>query len=194
LAAPYLATTGCSDRIGRLGAALRTREQRPVTSDPTEGPWPSCPPEAAHSPHFRDFPPRPTLPPGHAKLRETVVSPEAWRLVATKCVGEPRGSPAEGNMLLCGLAPNCPDPGAHGAAPQLRAALVCDELLTLQRKQTSQLVLTAATHEAPLRAYVHDTARRAVEGGLHLDQVAEQRLVVTSFCMVAPHRRDGRRV
>ena len=43
-------------------------------------------------------------------------------------------------MLLCGLAPNCPDPGAHGAAPELRAALVCDELLTLQRQRTAQLV------------------------------------------------------
>ena len=129
---------------------------------------------------------------GHAKLRETVVSPEAWRLVSSVCVGEPRGSSTDGgggggggggNMLLCGLAPNCPDPGALGAAPELRAALVCDELLTLQRKQTSQLVLSAATHEAPLRAYVHDTARRAVEADV-LHQVAEQRLVVTTFCMV----------
>ena len=38
LAAPYLATTGSSDRVRRLEAALGTREERPSVSDPTGRP------------------------------------------------------------------------------------------------------------------------------------------------------------
>ena len=41
LARPQLATTGSSDCIRRLGAAFRTREERPSVSDPSERPWPS---------------------------------------------------------------------------------------------------------------------------------------------------------
>ena len=41
LARPWLASTGSSASIRRLGAALRTREERPSTSDPSERPWPS---------------------------------------------------------------------------------------------------------------------------------------------------------
>ena len=59
----------------------------------------------------------------HAKLRETVISPEAWRLLSKECRGEPRGG--EGCVLLQGLAPGRPDPGMHGVAPELRTALVC---------------------------------------------------------------------
>tara|TARA_B110001452_G_scaffold212331_2_gene182919 strand:+ start:24 stop:221 length:198 start_codon:yes stop_codon:yes gene_type:complete len=39
LAWPQLATTGSSDGIWRLEAGLRTREEQPITSDPTERPW-----------------------------------------------------------------------------------------------------------------------------------------------------------
>ena len=38
LAGPWLASTGSSDCISRLGAALRTREKRPSTSDPSGRP------------------------------------------------------------------------------------------------------------------------------------------------------------
>ena len=37
----YQATTGSSDCVRRLGAALRTRAERPIVSDPTDRPWPS---------------------------------------------------------------------------------------------------------------------------------------------------------
>ena len=39
LPGPHLATTGSCGCIGRLEAALRTRERRPSVSDPTERPW-----------------------------------------------------------------------------------------------------------------------------------------------------------
>ena len=38
--------------------------------------------------------------------------------------------------------------------------------------------------QAPLKAYVHDTARRAVEAGQSTEQIAEQRMVVVAFSMV----------
>ena len=40
LVGPWLASTGSSVCIPRLGAALRTRAERFGTSDPTERPWP----------------------------------------------------------------------------------------------------------------------------------------------------------
>ena len=40
LAAPYLATIGSSSCVRRLGAALRTRQERPSTSDAAGRPWP----------------------------------------------------------------------------------------------------------------------------------------------------------
>ena len=50
-------------------------------------------------------------------------------------------------------------------------------------RRQSQLLLNAAKHEAPLRAYVHNTARRAVEAD-GLSEIAEQRQVVVAFSMV----------
>ena len=47
---------------------------------------------------------------------------------------------------------------------------------------------TPTPHQAPLKAYVHNTARRAVEAGQSTEQmgqsIAEQRVVVTAFSMV----------
>ena len=51
LAGPWLASTGSSDCISRRGAALRTREKRPITSDPSGRPCLSSwrPPESPFS-------------------------------------------------------------------------------------------------------------------------------------------------
>ena len=73
------------------------------------------------------------------------------RLVAAQYEGEPRGEWAggAGPMLLRRLAAGAHDPGARGVGAALREVLVCDELLQLQRKQQSQLLLNAAFHEVP---------------------------------------------
>ena len=54
LVGPRPATTGSSDWIGRLEAALRTQEQRPGTLGPTVRPWPffQCLPKLPFTPRF----------------------------------------------------------------------------------------------------------------------------------------------
>ena len=59
--------------------------------------------------------------------------------------GEPRG---EGCMLLGSLSAGSLDPGEQGVSPSLADCLVSYELLQLQRKQQSQLLLNAPFHEA----------------------------------------------
>ena len=72
------------------------------------------------------------------------------RLVCAHYEGEPRGEWAggEGPVLLRGLRAATHDPGARGVSAALSECLVAYELLQLQRKQQSQLMLTAAFHEA----------------------------------------------
>jgi hypothetical protein len=84
---------------------------------------------------------------GHAGKIETIVSPEAWRLVSSYYDGEARG---DGCMLLQQLSAAQVDPGEQGVSDTLADCLVAYELLTLQRKQQSQLLLNAHHHEAPL--------------------------------------------
>ena len=88
-------------------------------------------------------------PPTHAGVR--ALPPTLPRLVAAHYEGEPRGewTGGAGPMLLRRLAAGVQDPGARGVGAALREHLVCDELLQLQRKQQSQLLLNAAFHEAP---------------------------------------------
>ena len=102
------------------------------------------------------YPPAPRLvaahyppPPTHAGVR--ALPPTLPRLVAAHYEGEPRGewTGGAGPMLLRRLAAGVQDPGARGVGAALREHLVCDELLQLQRKQQSQLLLNAAFHEAP---------------------------------------------
>ena len=54
LAGAILATRGSSGCIRRLGAALRTREKRPIASDPNKRPWPwsQDPPKSPISPRL----------------------------------------------------------------------------------------------------------------------------------------------
>ena len=51
-------------------------------------------------------------------------------------------------MLLGSLCAGTPDPGEQGVSPALADCLVSYELLLLQRKQQSQLLLNATFHEA----------------------------------------------
>ena len=75
--------------------------------------------------------------------------PHLSRLVSAHYEGEPRG---EGCMLLGSLCAGTPDPGEQGVSPALADCLVSYELLLLQRKQQSQLLLNATFHEA--RIYI----------------------------------------
>ena len=70
----------------------------------------------------------------HAAKVETVVSPEAWRLVCAHYEGEPRGEWAggEGPVLLGGLRAATHDPGERGVSAALSECLVAYELLQLQ--------------------------------------------------------------
>ena len=58
LAVPWLAAISWPGSIGRRGAALGTREKRPICSDPTERPWPR-----SHAAPISPISPRPTLSP-----------------------------------------------------------------------------------------------------------------------------------
>ena len=57
-------------------------------------------------------------------------------------------------MLLGSLCAGTPDPGEQGVSPALADCLVSYELLLLQRKQQSQLLLNATFHEARLYMYM----------------------------------------
>ena len=64
-------------------------------------------------------------------------------------------------MLLGGLRAATHDPGERGVSAALSECLVAYELLQLQRKQQSQLMLNAAFH--PDRACKPETRDRVLE-------------------------------
>ena len=75
----------------------------------------------------------------------------------------------------------------RGAAPALARALL-GELLRLQRQNLAQLALRKDAHEAPLAAYVHETALQVIDEGYAdarlVESLAERRSVIVAFAKV----------
>ena len=120
---------------------------------PNPNPKPNSPPPNPR-PYPRPFAPiltfTITATPLHPALSTLVSAPppppnHPPRLVSAHYDGEPRG---EGCMLLGSLSAGSLDPGEQGVSPSLADCLVSYELLQLQRKQQSQLLLNAPFHEA----------------------------------------------
>ena len=141
-----------------------------------------------------------------AKLGETIVSPEAWALVSHACQGDPceAAPPSASTVSLSSTASKGKRSPSKGGEPmrlvacapvlapdvdRLGGTLLCKHLIELQRAQQTQQTHVAfhGAHrpflQASLEAYVHETARKAIEAdaSIELSEIAERRVVVVGF-------------
>jgi class 3 adenylate cyclase len=141
-----------------------------------------------------------------AKLGETIVSPEAWALVSHACQGDPceAAPPSASTVSLSSSASKGKRSPSKGGEPmrlvacapvlapdvdRLGGTLLCKHLIELQRAQQTQQTHVAfhGAHrpflQASLEAYVHETARKAIEAdaSIELSEIAERRVVVVGF-------------
>ena len=121
-----------------------------------------------------------------AALGEAVVAAEAWRLAEHFCEGSKRGDGGRMRLLTAMRADDDDEKRRARDAERLRARSIAPDLVTMQRSGLSHLAFSRGNHESALEAYVHETARRAIQNNVDLDgtKVSERRFVVAAFAKV----------